>query len=162
MSPYAFVTRQPIDKGWSNDKKYRVTDEQGNTFLLRVSPMEQYDGKKSEYDLMRRVAALGVPMCKPLAFGTSDEGVYSIQTWIDGVDAEETVQDLTSEEQYAYGFDAGRILKKIHQIPAPEGIEDWETYYNRKADRNIKRYEECPIQYENGQFLLGRTKLKSW
>lgn len=63
VSPYAFVTRQPIDKGWSNDKKYRVTDEQGNTFLLRVSPMEQYDGKKSEYDLMRRVAALGVPTC---------------------------------------------------------------------------------------------------
>ena len=63
VSPYAFVTRQPIDKGWSNDEKYRVTDEQGNTFLLRVSPMEQYDGKKSEYDLMRRVAALGVPTC---------------------------------------------------------------------------------------------------
>ena len=60
-------------------------------------------------------------MCKPLEFGTSDEGVYSIQTWIDGVDVEENVHNLTCEEQYSYGFEAGRILKEIHKIPAPKG-----------------------------------------
>ena len=89
MPQYKFVSKELIDKGWSGDKKYCVTDEKGNKFLLRVSPIEQYERKKSEYELMSQVAALGVPMCKPLEFGTSDEGVYSIQTWIDGVDAEE-------------------------------------------------------------------------
>ena len=89
--------------------------------MLRVSPIEQYDRKKSEYELMSQVATLGVPMCKPLEFGTSDEGVYSIQTWIDGVDVEENVHNLTCEEQYSYGFEAGRILKEIHKIPAPKG-----------------------------------------
>lgn len=83
---------------------------------------------------MCQVAALDVPMCKPLEFGISGEGVYSIQTWIEGVDAEENAHSLTSDEQYFYGFEAGRILKEIHKIPAPEGIEDWEIYYNRKAD----------------------------
>jgi len=121
MLRHRFVTRGLIDKGWSGDRKYRVTDEQGHRFLLRVSPIEQYDRRKSEYELMCQVAALGVPMCKPLEFGTSDEGVYSIQTWIDGVDAEENIRNLTSEEQYSYGFEAGRILKEIHRIPAPEG-----------------------------------------
>ena len=122
--------------------------------MLRVSPIEQYERKKSEYELMSHVAALGVPMCRPLEFGTSDEGVYSIQTWIDGVDAEENAHNLTSDEQYSYGFEAGRILKEIHKIPAPEGIEDWEIYFNRKADRKIKMYEECPIKYENGQAFI--------
>lgn len=103
---------------------------------------------------MSQVAALGIPMCKPLEFGTSDEGVYSIQIWIDGVDAEENAHNLTSDEQYSYGFEAGRILKEIHKIPAPEGIEDWEIYFNRKADRKIKMYEECPIKYENGQAFI--------
>ena len=110
--------------------------------------------EKSEYELMSQVATLGVPMCKPLEFGTSDEGVYSIQTWIDGVDVEENVHNLTCEEQYSYGFEAGRILKEIHKIPAPKGIEDWEIYFNRKADRKIKMYEECPIKYENGQAFI--------
>lgn len=149
-----FISKEPINKGWSGDKKYCVTDKQGNKFLLRVSPIEQYQRKKSEYELMSQVAALGVPMCKPLEFGTSDEGVYSIQTWIDGVDAEENAHNLTSDEQYSYGFEAGRILKEIHKIPAPEGIEDWEIYFNRKADRKIKMYEECPIKYENGQSFI--------
>ena len=125
MPQHKFITKQLIDKGWSEDKKYCLTDEQGKRFLLRVSPIEQYDRKKSEYELMSQVATLGVPMCKPLEFGTSDEGVYSIQTWIDGVDAEENVHNLTCEEQYSYGFEAGRILKEIHKIPAPKGIEDW-------------------------------------
>ncbi len=52
MLQHEFITKQLIDKGWSEDKKYCVTDEQGNKFLLRISPIEQYDRKKSEYELM--------------------------------------------------------------------------------------------------------------
>lgn len=154
MSQYKFVTKKLIEKGWSGDKKYCAVDRRGNKFLLRVSQIEQYDRKKSEYDLMSQAAALGVPMCQPLEFGISAEGVYSIQTWIDGVDAEEKVHNLTNDEQYSYGVEAGRILKVIHRIPAPEGIEDWEPFFNRKADRKIKMYEECPIKYENGQVFI--------
>ncbi len=154
MSPDRFVSKERIHKGWSGDKKYCVTDGQGQKFLLRVSPAEQYERKKSEYEMMVRVAALGIPMCKPLTFGISDEGVYSVQTWIDGVDAEEHIPARTDEEQYAYGRKAGQILKSIHTIPAPEGREDWAIYFNRKADRKIKMYEDCPIQYENGQAFI--------
>ena len=91
MAQYHFVSKKLIDKGWSNDKKYCATDENGMKYLLRISPITQYERKKSEYELMRQVAALGVPMCVPLEFGTSDEGVYSIQSWIDGVDAVEAM-----------------------------------------------------------------------
>lgn len=52
MPQYKFVSKELIDKGWSGDKKYCVTDEKGNKFLLRVSPIEQYERKKSEYELM--------------------------------------------------------------------------------------------------------------
>lgn len=45
MPQYSFVTRELIDKGWSEDKKYRVTDKDGNSFLLRISPIAQYERK---------------------------------------------------------------------------------------------------------------------
>ncbi len=77
MLQHKFVKKELIDKGWSGDKKYCVTDEHGNKFLLRVSPFEQYERKKSEFELMNQVAVLGVPMCKPLEFGTSDEGGFN-------------------------------------------------------------------------------------
>ena len=39
-----------IQKGWSEDKKYCVVAKDGQKYLLRISPMEQYDRKKSEYE----------------------------------------------------------------------------------------------------------------
>ena len=154
MSNYQFVFKTPIEKGWSGDKKYCATTTDGNQFLLRVSPIEQYERKKNEFELMHKIATLDIPMCKPLEFGISDEGVYSVQSWINGADAEENINHYTNEEQYAYGLESGQILRKIHTIPAPNGIEDWKSYFNRKADRKIKMYEECPIKCENGQAFV--------
>ena len=36
-------SKEPVNKGWSNDQKYRVEDAAGNRYLLRISPIEQYD-----------------------------------------------------------------------------------------------------------------------
>lgn len=149
-----YISKEPITKGWSGDKKYCVTTVDSTKYLLRISPIEQYDKKKSEFEMMQRVSALGVPMCQPIEFGTCDEGVYSLQSWIDGQDAEDVIPALSDTEQYAYGLEAGRILKKTHSIPAPETQEDWEIRFNRKIDRKIKMYNDCPIKYENGQAFI--------
>lgn len=44
-----FVTKEPINKGWSSDKKYCVTDENGTRYLLRVSDIAQHDTRQSEF-----------------------------------------------------------------------------------------------------------------
>ena len=149
-----FLTKNLINKGWSRDKKYCVTDENGTRYLLRVSDISEYDAKKAEFEMMRQVSALGVPMCQPIEFGVCDEGVFSLQSWIDGDDAEEVIPALSDTEQYVYGLEAGRILKKIHSIPAPSSQEDWEARFNRKMDYKIQKYNECPIKYENGQAFI--------
>ena len=145
-----YISKVQIDKGWSGDKKYCITDENGGKYLLRVSDISQYDTKQAEFNRMKQVASLGVPMCKPIEFGTCEEGVYSIQGWIDGGDAEQVIPGCSDTEQYAYGLEAGRILRKIHSIPAPETQEDWEIRFSRKMDNKIKKYCECPVKYENG------------
>ena len=146
--------QEEIHKGWSEDKKYCVTDEDGNRFLLRVSPAEQFERKKAEFALMQQVAARKVPMCKPLDFGTCGEGVYSLQSWVDGVDLESVLSGFSEDAQYRYGMEAGRILKTIHTIPAPPDQPDWEARFNRKMDRKIQKYLECPLHYENGEAFL--------
>lgn len=148
-----FTKSEPLEKGWSVDKKYCVTGKDGKKYLLRISPIEQYDRKKAMFEMTKWVAALGVPMCVPVEFGVNDEGVYVIQSWIEGVDAEEVIPDLTLREQYAYGLEAGRILKVIHSIPAPPGIEDWESRFGRKIDRKVKAYLDCPVKFEGARFM---------
>ena len=62
--------------------------------------------------MQKEVAFLDIPMCRPVEMGRCEEGVYILQTWIDGKDAEDVVPCLTDPEQYALGIEAGRILKK--------------------------------------------------
>ena len=150
----SILTRTAIDKGWSGDKKYCVTTKEGETYLLRISSSDRYDRRKREFERTRQVAALGIPMCLPLEFGVCDEGVYSIQSWIDGTDAETVIPTLSIARQYAYGLDAGKILFQIHSLPAPADAPDWETRFNAKVDRKIAMYENCPLKYENGETIL--------
>lgn len=149
-----FTEVKQINKGWSGDQKYCVTDKNGQKYLYRISPMEQYDRKKAEFECMQKVAALGIPMCEPVEFGTCDEGVYALQTWIEGRDAEEVLPELSDRQVYDYGVESGRILKKIHSIPAQSDVENWETFFNRKMNRKIKLYSECPLKYENGETFI--------
>ncbi|MBR5995145.1 MAG: phosphotransferase [Eubacteriaceae bacterium] len=148
------VNIEPITAGWSNDKKYCVTDENGTRFLLRISDIAEHDAKQAGFEMMRRVAELGIPMCLPVEFGICEEGAYSIQSWIDGQSAEEVIPQLTDREQYDYGLEAGGILRKIHSVPAPSAQDDWAARFNRKMDRKIRMYEECPIKYPNGQAFI--------
>lgn len=103
---------------------------------------------------MGQVASTGISMCKPIEFGLCDDGVYSIQSWIDGADAENLIPQMTKEQQYRYGFEAGQILQKIHSVPAPKELEPWYVYFNRKMDRKIQMYEDCPIKYKNGDLFI--------
>lgn len=147
-------SRTEVEKGWSGDRKYCVTTHDGGRYLLRISAMERLERRKGEFDRMGQVAALGIPMCLPVEFGICDEGVYSIQSWIDGQDAEDAICSMPEDRQYAYGRDAGRILAKIHTIPAPANVPDWEQRFNAKIDRKIAMYHHCALKYGNGEAFL--------
>ena len=151
MSVYQnIVSRTPIEKGWSSDQKYCAVTADGTKYLLRISSIDRLERKRREYEKMSEVAQLGIPMCLPVEFGTCEEGTYSIQSWIDGEDAEELVMSMDGEKQYRYGLDAGRILAKIHTIPAPKDAPSWETRFNAKINRKIAMYENCELKYEGG------------
>lgn len=148
------IKQEPITKGWSCDKKYYVTTTSGTNYLLRITPRDKSEARGALFDILHQVAKLGIPMCKPVEFGTCKEGVYTIHTWIDGEDAEDVIKTLSPEVQYAFGIKAGKILKQIHQIPAPVTREDWYTHFNRKTDHKIKKYRACGVRFEGDDKVI--------
>ena len=154
MPQMRFVSKEFIDKGWSCDKKYCATTEDGTRCLLRITPKEKSAGREEMFHMQQRVAALGVSMCKPVAFGTCEEGVYIAQEWVDGKDVREVLPDLSDAEAYHYGLEAGKILKTIHTIPAPETQPEWEIRFNAKTDRKIAQYQACPVQFEGAEKMI--------
>ena len=149
-----FAEVKKIEKGWSHEQKYQVLSREGVSYLLRISPIEQYEQKKAEFENMQMVSALGIPMCQPIEFGTCEDGVYSLQSWIEGTDAEEAVKNLEDKDVYRYGYEAGEILHKLHSIEAPEGIYEWEPFFNQKMNRKIENYQNCPLKYEKGELFI--------
>lgn len=146
-------SRQLIKKGWSCDKKYRVSID-GTDYLLRIAPQENYEKCRRQFENMQRVQRLGIPMNDPIEFGRCSEGVYTILRFIDGQDAEEYISALSRHQQYAYGLEAGHILARIHTIPAPADAQDWESRFNRKIDRKIAMYQACHLKYNGGDAFL--------
>jgi serine/threonine-protein kinase len=154
---YATFTKiEPLNKGWSSDKKYYVETADGERLLLRVADVAEYERKRAEFDMLKRIAELDVPASRPVAFGVCDGGksVYQLLTWIDGEDATEVLHYYDETDQYVLGYRSGEILRKIHSILAPDDIEDWAIRFNRKTDNKLKTYRECGLRFDGDDAVI--------
>lgn len=142
-----------IEKGWSGDKKYCAVKD-GTKYLLRISPRKKYKNRKKIHKIMQKLAAEDISMCRPLKIGLCREGAYILQSWVDGIDAEENIHNYNEKQQYEFGFQAGKILQKIHTVPAPKNQLDWEIRFNIKMSRKIKNYNECPIKFDGAEYII--------
>ncbi len=145
-----------VNKGWSSDRKYYVETGEGQRLLLRVSDIAQYDEKKREFEAMKQLDTLDINIPRPIDFGLCEGGaaVYLLLTWVNGAEAEKVLPTLNSAEQYRLGLEAGRVLAKMHQVPAPEGQTPWSERFNAKIDRNIRKHLACRIQAEGADRII--------
>ena len=153
---YIFTDVTLIDKGVSTDKKYQVKTSDSHVMMLRVSDISKYESKKVMYHYMQRVAALGVPMSRPIDFGICDNGksVFQLLSWCDGDTAEAVLPQLNETEQYKLGFKAGEILQTIQTIPAPDNLLPWSERFLSKNGERIKAFHGCGVDIKGSDMLF--------
>ena len=144
-----FSKIEPITKGMSGDKKYYIETVDGKHLLLRVADSSEYSQKRTEFELMKHMVALGIPMPSTIDFGTCDNRkyVYTLLSWVDGVEVEAVLPNLSKAEQYTLGIEAGGILRKIHTAPSTDIAGNWaERYYSVINPRlEAFRFEGVPF-----------------
>lgn len=150
---------EPIYKGWSTDKKFRVQTKEGHVLQLRLSPVTQAVSKKREFEWMKRCAALGFTMSGPLSYGlTSDrQYVYHILSWVEGVTLEDVLRTLSPAEAYRLGCEAGKILKRIHALPL-DNETDRAANRKRKKQEQLLKYEQSDLSLEKQDLVLTYIK----
>ena len=148
-----------VSKGWSSDSKYFIKTKEGKMLLLRISDMEQYETKKKEYEIVEKYSKLGFLMSQPIDFGICNNGknVYMLLTWIEGKDLEEVLSDLTEEQQYQLGRQAGKILKKIHSIDVDINDIPKDTKKSKKLQQ-LSRYEESHVRIDGDEIAIKYVK----
>ncbi len=151
-----FTKIEPINKGVSGDDKYFVETSEGQRFLLRISDIESYERKKIMYDMMERIASLGVSMSCPVDFGICNGGrsVYQLLSWCDGETADNLVPVLSETEQYILGIKAGQNLSLIHSVLAPDGMVDWYDRFIETNDSRFRSFFSCGITIDGSDAIL--------
>jgi len=123
---------------------------------LRLAEYKEFDRKKAEYELMKKLFHLNIPMPSPIDFGVcnNESSVYTLLSWIDGEEAEIAIPKLSKEKQYELGKESGRILQRIHTLNAPENTEDWETRYFSTMDKRLEAFRREGILFEGNDIIL--------
>jgi len=144
-----------IEKGWSEDEKYLLEKGQ-EKLLLKVADIEHHDQKLSEFEIFKRLKQANIPSNLPIDFGICDSGekVWMALTWVDGIDLRDQLVKFSVSEQYEFGVEAGKILRKIHELEIPEPSESWEVRFNKKIDRKLRAYEDCHLKIPNGEVFV--------
>jgi aminoglycoside phosphotransferase (APT) family kinase protein len=82
------------------------------------------------------------------------KNTFRLFSWVEGVEIIKIIGTLSEEEQYDYGYDSGKILRKIHEIESPSNQLSWREHYNQKIDKKIELYRNCGISFPNSECVI--------
>ncbi|KEK22533.1 aminoglycoside phosphotransferase family protein [Bacillus gaemokensis] len=138
-----------IPKGFSFDEKYKIELENKETYFIKMCDVSTSERKYEEYEYMKHFESIGVPVPKTVHFiklATVNKCVQ-VYEWIEGIDGEDILHELTIKEQYKAGKKAGEVLKKIHTLRKDNMEESWETYRWNKYERYLQLLMEYDVDF---------------
>lgn len=140
LKGYSFVKK--IEKGYSPDKKYIVTIGR-NKYFLRLSDMKHNKKRKLEFSLLKELEKHDVQTHKAIEYNLLSDTNLSVMvlSYIEGKPANEMITDLSDAEQFNVGLVAGKELRKIHQLNAPQDI-NWEEVQKKKFSYYLSKYKK--------------------
>lgn len=147
---------EPIAKGYSTDKKYRVTVSDGSSLLLKTASIKQWERKQSEYHVLSDLQTYHVKTSIPLDLGmiADHDLCYVLFSYLEGNDAAEELSAYSEDEQYAIGVVAGQELAKMHQHPAPQTIPSWYSRAAQKHQNYVHAYQDCGIRLKHDKKII--------
>lgn len=153
----AFKKIDKIHAGWSNDLKFKLTDENNRNFLLRISDISLESKKREEFYYLKRLGDLNINAPKAIKIDVDKDikFVYMILNWIEGDPLKNKITEMNEAFNYDLGYKSGQMLKKIHGISLKEKPTlTWSEKFNKKIDRKIKNYLECPIKINHDKRFI--------
>lgn len=151
-----WVSIEKINKGFSGEDKYLIVDTYNDKYLLRIASVNSYEERKSQYELLERIEKLNINASKPICFGKLNEDkIYTVLTYLEGVDSAEYISSLTDIEAYKLGKEAGKILARLHTLKIDTSNEGlWIDKFKAKMARKYKALEECGAKIEGIEIVI--------
>lgn len=148
-------TIEKINKGYSEDLKYYISDLDNNEYLLKISSSNSLSIKQQEfYSTLHVYNTSEIPMSRPINFYHIEDKIYTIFSWCKGDDLYDILPSLSSQVQYELGFRAGSYLNKIHSSSIKPNDNSWYTKFKTKKNKKIDNYNKCPIKFNKDKLII--------
>ncbi len=147
----------PFNEGWSDDDKFIVETESEDKYLLRLSNIDKASRAKRQVKIIEQAIAASIPTQIVVDHGTclDDEKYFILLKWIEAEPLLDKILSYSEDTQYNLGRTAGQYLQKIHQFSTTYSTGlDWDVLFNRKIDKKLEMYENCPLKYDRDQELI--------
>lgn len=147
----------PFNEGWSDDDKFIVETESEDKYLLRLSNIDKASRAKRQVKIIEQAIAANIPTQMVIDHGTclDDEKYFILLKWIEAEPLLDKILSYSEDTQYNLGRTAGQYLQKIHQFSTTYSTGlDWDVLFNRKIDKKLEMYENCPLKYDRDQELI--------
>jgi serine/threonine-protein kinase len=107
-------TVEMLEKGTSDDKKYKVNASNGSKYLICTYDFINIERVKKVAALLKILDTEGIPAQKlvDLIASESLRKVYLVLEWCDGADAFAIIPTLTKAEQYNLGVQSGKSSRR--------------------------------------------------
>ncbi len=147
----------PFNEGWSDDDKFIVETESEDKYLLRLSNIDKASRAKRQVKIIEQAIAANIPTQMVIDHGTclDDEKYFILLKWIEAEPLLDKILSYSEDTQYNLGRTAGQYLQKIHQFSTTYSTGlDWDVLFNRKIDKKLEMYENCPLKYDRDRELI--------
>lgn len=146
-------TLTPLTKGWSHDQKF-IQKSHGETVLLRVLDKTKFSRKIDEINYLCTLDLDPVQFSQALSVELKKDKVHFVTTYLEGVDLETVLDQLSEDEQGRLGRQAGVALKQIHTQIKVKDDGMWAQRFGSKIDRKIDSYRACGITIPHDEALI--------
>lgn len=147
-----------LEKGTSDDKKYKVNASNGSKYLICLYDFISIERVKKVAALLKMLDAEGIPAQKfvDLIASESLEKVYLILEWCDGTDGFAVIPTMTKVEQYNLGLQSGKILQKIHSLHIPDQEKDdlWANKITNQIRERIQQYKASGYRFDGDEAVI--------
>ena len=156
LAKHSVISYEPLLKGWSRDRKFILKTADGTRYLLRLSDDELFEKKKRQFELLTQIERLDLLCSRPVDFGVLDDGtVFTVLSFLDGVDGEIAVSSMSDKDAYRLGIEAGKVLRKLHGIDIPAQEKTWWERYLIKMPKKIAALEGCGLRIPLQEKIVG-------
>jgi aminoglycoside phosphotransferase (APT) family kinase protein len=131
-----------LDKGFSADEKYVLWQGGQPALLLRLSGSKDVERRRQEFGIVSAHHERGIACPRPAAFGVLNDHdlCYSVLEYLQGESADEALPRLPAVRQFGIGLEAGRQLRRLHEMEHPDPAFEW---FDRRAAKYRRKVSEC-------------------